>query len=181
MTNNLKKVSEEPTKYLQGECASSSPTAVAILGNAVIATHEKRTKAFVHTAPVSTEPGAQMSATASETDSIFSQHGNVGAELKMIDTVTLRSARDSLPYKMNKRAFIQLGKQNPVLSLALPIPFPSETCKLAGRSNIKGLYLENFVFHVIVSRKLHWDLGFTEQLLEGKTSMQQMSECKKLF
>lgn len=55
-------------------------------------------------------PGAQLSATASDTDSVFSQHGNKGAELKLTTTVILQCARDSFPHKMNKRAFIQLEK-----------------------------------------------------------------------
>lgn len=56
-------------------------------------------------------PGAQLSATASETKSIFSQRVKVGAELKMINTVILQCARDSLPNKMDKRAFIQIGSK----------------------------------------------------------------------
>lgn len=59
-------------------------------------------------------PGAQLPATA-ETDSIFSRHGNVAAELKRIDTATLQQAGDPLPHKTKKTCgSMQQGKENPV-------------------------------------------------------------------
>jgi len=46
----------------------------------------------------------------------------------------------------------------------------SETCKLAGRSDINGFYLENFVFQVIVSRKSRLALESLSNFWKEKTA-----------
>lgn len=87
-------------------------------------------------------PGTQLPATASETDSTFSQHSKVGAELNGLPLPPFN--RLETPYLRKQKNHVDLySKERKSCVIVSPIQFPSETLKLTVRKNIIGSYLEN--------------------------------------